>query len=310
MSLDGSASRGTDLPKRGRQGLTLTYRDEAASLEERYRNLRRALDENRAQSSALTDEEAGLHRELATLHSKLEAARRMKRQLPLANMIIASPCDVPWAQMVGDDRVRHCAACKKDVHNLSAMTRDEIDGFLARQEPSGRAACVSLFQRVDGTVLTADCPVGVRRRRLRGLVAVTLGTGATAVLAFTALALLLHAPPTFVAPPMGQAPVSELAPVTSVAYGYVEVEAPVGARVYDGSKLLGTAPLSFVADPGIHVFRIEDQGRSQSFTTLVRERQIAHVSAFFPPRPPPLTQVAGGIGPAPFVIAPRKQGSP
>lgn len=64
-------------------------------MDERHRNLRQALDENRAQSAALTEEEAALHRELAAVHTKLEAARRSKRQLPLANVLLAST-------MVGD----------------------------------------------------------------------------------------------------------------------------------------------------------------------------------------------------------------
>jgi hypothetical protein len=40
---------------------------------------------------------------------------------------IASPCSATWEQMVGNDRVRFCAECKKKVFNLSAMTRRDAD---------------------------------------------------------------------------------------------------------------------------------------------------------------------------------------
>lgn len=61
--------------------------------------------------------------------------------------------------MVGDDRVRHCAECKLNVYNLSAMTRREAEELIASRE--GRL-CVRFFRRPDGTILTRDCPVGFR----------------------------------------------------------------------------------------------------------------------------------------------------
>ena len=267
----------------------MSYREHDASLDERHRNLRSALEENRVQANALTEEEAALHRELAAVHTKLEAARRSKRQLPLANVLLASPCDVPWSTMVGDDRVRHCGACKKDVHNLSAMTRDELDAFLiAAQGTSGPMPCISLFQRADGTVLTADCPVGVRRRRARSIFAVTFGAGATALVAFTALALLLQDRPAKVegcslrpvpvTPTYTPVAMNELAPV---APGYVSVTAPAGTRIFEGERLIGTAPLgfaAFTAIAGTHAYRAEGEGRSEGFTVVVREREVANVS--------------------------------
>src|SRR3982750_3377365 len=83
------------------------------------------------------------------------------RHLPVVSSIIAAPCDVPWAAMAGDHRTRHCGECKRDVHNLSAMTEAEMATFLdaVGARPENQAVpCISLFQRSDGTVLTADCP--------------------------------------------------------------------------------------------------------------------------------------------------------
>lgn len=84
---------------------------------------------------------------------------------------IASHCTVPWASMAGDDRVRHCSQCDLPVYNLSAMSRDEAESFVRQRE--GRL-CVAFYRRLDGTLLTADCPRGIRsrRRRFRAFIAV------------------------------------------------------------------------------------------------------------------------------------------
>jgi uncharacterized membrane protein len=72
---------------------------------------------------------------------------------------IASPCSANWERMAGDDRVRHCPQCNLDVYNFSAMTSVEIDRIVSHRE--GRV-CARFYQRADGTMLTQDCPVGVR----------------------------------------------------------------------------------------------------------------------------------------------------
>lgn len=78
---------------------------------------------------------------------------------PLDNIRVASPCSADWNQMYGNDRKRFCADCKLNVYNLSEMTRDEAESFLMASE--GRV-CVRYFRRADGTVLTRNCPVGLR----------------------------------------------------------------------------------------------------------------------------------------------------
>jgi hypothetical protein len=82
----------------------------------------------------------------------------------LENLRIATPCSADWDEMRGDERVRFCGRCEKNVYNLSAMSRQEGEALVREKE--GRM-CVRLYQRQDGTVLTSDCPVGVRRERLR-----------------------------------------------------------------------------------------------------------------------------------------------
>ncbi len=102
----------------------------------------------------------------------------MDTRITLDQLEIASPCQVPWESMQGNDRVRFCNECQLNVYNLSGMARGEAEALINDRE---RRVCVSLLRRADGTVLTQDCPVGLRaiRRRLARMVA-----GVAAMLAF------------------------------------------------------------------------------------------------------------------------------
>lgn len=114
------------------------------------------LDELRAREDSLMREGERLRRAIE--------GKGIKRELPLLGAIqIASPCDARWSEMVGDHRVRHCLQCDKDVFNLSQLDAVEAEALL-REKTGG--ACFRLHRRVDGTVLTQDCPSGVRRRLL------------------------------------------------------------------------------------------------------------------------------------------------
>lgn len=81
-------------------------------------------------------------------------------------LTIASPCQADWSSMTGDERVRFCAVCRKNVYNLSAMSAAGAEALVRQAEDR---ICVQFYRRPDGTVLTADCPVGALRRRLRRL---------------------------------------------------------------------------------------------------------------------------------------------
>jgi hypothetical protein len=69
--------------------------------------------------------------------------------------------------MRGDERVRHCDRCGKNVYNIAALTRPEAFRLVADKE-GGR--CVRIFRRPDGTVVTADCWSRLRAARRKGLV--------------------------------------------------------------------------------------------------------------------------------------------
>jgi|GEM_PF-6249130 len=75
-------------------------------------------------------------------------------RIRLKDIAIASPCDVAWQNMQGNDVVRHCNQCDKNVYNLIQMTEVEIDGLFATHEQG--LPCIRLYRRQDGTVITQD----------------------------------------------------------------------------------------------------------------------------------------------------------
>jgi hypothetical protein len=147
-------------------------------------------DPLKVEESALASELAALRRRERSVTRALDdvrAAIRTKHTLPLLEDVrIASPCSASWEDMTGDAQVRFCGKCAKNVYNLSEMTREEAEALLAKGE--GTSMCVRLYKRADGTVITSDCPVGVRKKRVRRAVAVAAVTalGASALSALAA----------------------------------------------------------------------------------------------------------------------------
>lgn len=107
----------------------------------------------------------------------------MSATLPLESIRVASPCSVSWDAMTGDERKRFCGQCSRHVFNLSGLDRAAAEELVGGAAQAGERVCVRFFVRPDGTVLTADCPVGKRARGKRlALVGAAL-TSAAAVVA-------------------------------------------------------------------------------------------------------------------------------
>jgi hypothetical protein len=104
----------------------------------------------------------------------------MNQKLPL-KLKVASPCPAKWEEMDGDERKRFCHQCKLHVYNLSEMHESEIRELLACDD----RVCGRFYQRADGTVLTADCSVGLARIRNRYLRAAAYATAASLLLVCT-----------------------------------------------------------------------------------------------------------------------------
>ena len=98
-----------------------------------------------------------------------------KRNFDINKLRVAAPCPVGWATMSGDERVRHCQSCQLSIYNSAEMTKREAEDLIATRE--GRL-CIRLYKRADGTVLTKDCPLGIRayQKRISRFAGATLAT--------------------------------------------------------------------------------------------------------------------------------------
>ena len=128
----------------------------------------------RSDLDALEARHSALDAEVTTKTQERDATRRLlddaraRVSLPvLDNIQIAAPCHADWAGMTGDERVRHCGSCDKNVYNLSEMTREDAQALLVQHEGK---LCVRYYRRHDGTILTADCPRGKKYRRGRRMI--------------------------------------------------------------------------------------------------------------------------------------------
>lgn len=111
----------------------------------------------------------------------------------LPEIKIASPCSAAWEQMAGDNRVRHCAQCNLNVYNFSETDPAEIEQLIAAS--AGQRLCGRLYQRPDGTILTRDCPVGLRARIRRVSRRLTAALAAAMGLIFATQACSLQTAP-------------------------------------------------------------------------------------------------------------------
>jgi len=98
----------------------------------------------------------------------------------LDSIRVARPCTAAWSAMKGSDRVRHCSLCDLSVYNLSELTRDDAEAFLARR--AGQRTCARFYRRPDGTVINRQCDPGwYERSRIGKQVFVALAALVTIV---------------------------------------------------------------------------------------------------------------------------------
>lgn len=68
----------------------------------------------------------------------------MQKKSFIDKVRVKDPCTQAWDEMVGNDKVRFCTHCAKDVNNLSAMTRKEAVRLVRK---SGGSLCVRYVQQ-------------------------------------------------------------------------------------------------------------------------------------------------------------------
>jgi hypothetical protein len=138
-----------------------------------------------ARTDALAAEVKSKTRELESARSLLDEAVAKSKLPVLPDIKVATPCMADWNAMTGDERVRACGSCNKNVYNLSTLTREEAESLIVEKE--GRL-CVRYYQRKDGTILLKDCSIGITQKRKRRV----LAAGVVALLGggvFTAIKL-------------------------------------------------------------------------------------------------------------------------
>lgn len=110
-----------------------------------------------------------------------------RRHLRIVESItIPTPCRQSWTSMHGDEVVRHCARCDKDVFNLSAMSLEQIATLVEAMQGN---LCGRFFRRPDGRLVTDYCPSTDRSQvaaRIAGAAVVAAGVAAGAVLVASA----------------------------------------------------------------------------------------------------------------------------
>ena len=180
----------------------MSYRDDLEAAKERRNALAnelRSLERKMDELDALKTRKQELQRELQKSAGDLDRARA-RVSLPLLSRVkVASPCNASWDAMTGDDHVRHCGQCDKNVFDLSSLNAQQAEALLAEH---GSSLCVRFYRRRDGTVLTSDCPVGRKRRRKQKVAAVALAGVMSAGIGYaTAMATLGKQAPTGEATP-------------------------------------------------------------------------------------------------------------
>jgi hypothetical protein len=126
--------------------------------------------------------------------------------------------------MIGSDRVRFCGRCNLNVYNLSAMTRNQAESLIAANE--GRL-CVRFYRRRDGSIITQDCPVGLRAVQARlSSFAKACAAAALTFLASLGIHFMLLDGYTVRTPPMTGAMALEERPGGLIVLGPPEVVTP------------------------------------------------------------------------------------
>jgi len=254
----------------------MTYRDDRSALEARHASLEKELHELRERMrdlAACAERTKALELELFEVRCLLlemsGPERTPPKRSPLDDLRVASPCNFAWDGMKGDDRVRFCSGCEKNVYNLSAMARHEAEDLLRQNE----GICVRLYRREDGTVLSADCSVGVRRKRRRRLAVITAGSS----LMVAASAASLYQDREYCEPARSavtgyvQAPPQQVERVERV----LAIETvPATADVYvDGERMPpNLAEWRFPADGAIHRVTVDAPGYISRTTEVTLEQ--------------------------------------
>ncbi|MEO6335041.1 MAG: ankyrin repeat domain-containing protein [Pyrinomonadaceae bacterium] len=103
----------------------------------------------------------------------------MQKKSFIDSIKVADPCTEKWDEMTGNDRVRFCSHCAKDVNNISEMTRKEVERLVRK---SGGRLCVRY--RVDPKTHSPEFAQRVSAFARHGVAAGALGASLLAAGAY------------------------------------------------------------------------------------------------------------------------------
>ncbi|HMT09484.1 MAG TPA: hypothetical protein PKA82_15895, partial [Pyrinomonadaceae bacterium] len=108
-----------------------------------------------------------------TVHLMLQMGKSEDHNF-LRRVSVASPCSASWDAMTGDDKVRLCGQCDRNIYNIESMSAAEAATLMRN---ATERTCIRMFRRADGTLMTNDCPTGLRayRQRVGRLVSAAFG---------------------------------------------------------------------------------------------------------------------------------------
>lgn len=155
------------------------YRDGADAKLARMRNLEAWL--------ARLGEAEAMRGALEREHALLEESIRHERDTLRARVTETTPCSARWEQMQGNDAVRRCGRCRRAVHDLARLSRNEAEALLERAE---RGEVLSLHARPDGRVVMGACPRSERAQTVRAVAAGMIAGAAVATSAFVPYAVV------------------------------------------------------------------------------------------------------------------------
>lgn len=100
----------------------------------------------------------------------------MKHKKFLDSINVETPCHESWDEMTGNDKIRFCSHCAKDVHNLSAMTRTRAEKII---EDSNGKICVRYAKNPQGETITTAPPKFTQIKRRAVIAAGVIATSLT-----------------------------------------------------------------------------------------------------------------------------------
>lgn len=100
----------------------------------------------------------------------------------LDSLNVKSPCQESWDEMIGNEQVRFCSHCAKDVHDLSSMTRTQAEKLVKRANGN---LCVRYVKTPQGKLITAPPKFTQIKRRMRVAAGVFAASLALSTIAYS-----------------------------------------------------------------------------------------------------------------------------